>query len=99
MECIVACIYRPGAAPATSYQKMMSAIQNYLNSAEKEGSSIEVIVTGDFNFPTINWENNTIPNTLGKDVFYLVSGLWTLCQGILYHRLLQHLLEVMLSLT
>ena len=54
---IIAVIYRPPKAPASSMQSCLDFIRRYING---HSDDYEVCITGDFNIPDVDWESLTI---------------------------------------
>ena len=55
---IIACIYRPPDTPHHKFSEMISFLDSYI--CEKSSDQhYEIIITGDFNLPSIDWETTT----------------------------------------
>ena len=65
MNSIVVSIYKPPTAPFSSFSKVMSHMQDYLDASNNDQKSI--YVTGDFNFPNMNWGKLSFRQTLGTN--------------------------------
>ena len=48
-------LYRPPKCPHGKFQQVMDFIQNFINTVQDNWS---FVITGDFNFPNINWEKS-----------------------------------------
>ena len=55
LSAILIAIYRPPNAPEQSFEKLLKFIQNYLNNASADENQCDIFITGDFNFPNIQW--------------------------------------------
>ena len=55
IKTIVASVYRPPDACASQTKILLSFLPDYLKSSEDE-SYKDIMLTGDFNFPSIDWE-------------------------------------------
>ena len=65
MNSIVASIYRPPTASFSSFSKVMSHMQDYLDASNNDQKS--VYVTGDFNLPNMNWGQLSFRQILGTN--------------------------------
>ena len=61
LNTVVASVYRPPGTQLSSFNKVLTFIQEYLASS----GSPDVYITGDFNLPNIDWETLNISNELG----------------------------------
>ena len=66
IKTIVASVYRPPDACASQPKNLLSFLSDYLKSSENE-SYKDIMLTGDFNFPNIDWETSTVLPTQGAD--------------------------------
>ena len=64
LRAVVVCIYRPPDATQGSFTKLLSRVQEYLDACD---SSYTKYVTGDFNFPFIDWKSLEVKNTHGQE--------------------------------
>ena len=55
LSAILIAIYRPPGAPEQSFEKLLKFIQNYLNNVSTDENQCDIFITGDFNFPNIQW--------------------------------------------
>ena len=67
MSAIIVSAYRPPSAPFSSFRSLMSFIQSYIDSASSEKHSYDIIITGDFNFPNIDWGTITAHDVMCRD--------------------------------
>jgi hypothetical protein len=65
LDTIVASVYRPPNAPENSFLKMMENLQSYLDD-RLDIKHHDVYITGDFNFPNINWNSMSVERSLGS---------------------------------
>ena len=69
LKTAVICIYRPPDAPVASFKKMMKFVDDFVKNAD---SQYDIVHTGDYNLPNINWDTSTSLRTRG--VVYHDSG-------------------------
>ena len=69
LKTAVICVYRPPDAPVASFKKMMKFVDEFVNNVD---SQYDVVHTGDYNLPNINWDTSTSLRTRG--VIYHDSG-------------------------
>ena len=60
LNTVVASIYRPPGTKLSSFKKVFAFIQDYLDNS----GNCDVYITGDFNFPNIDWETLNISSEL-----------------------------------
>ena len=63
LNTVVAAVYRPPGTQLASFKKLLSWIQEYLESSKNP----DIYITGDFNLPNINWETLAISRDLGTN--------------------------------
>ena len=51
---ILASVYRPPEAPFQSFCDLVNFLQNYLPT---NSDQYQIVITGDFNFPSVSWED------------------------------------------
>lgn len=73
---LLACIYRPPAAPFSKFSECLEFIENFIDSI---ASMPEILITGDFNFPFIDWDTGTIPSGASISLSDRQSALAFLC--------------------
>ena len=62
---IIATIYRP---PNSNLQKFEGVITSLINSINQyNNTDTEIFILGDFNFPTVNWEELSVANTTNDE--------------------------------
>ena len=59
-------MYRPPDACSEKTRNLLSFLTNYLDSTEVDGYK-DIMITGDFNLPNIDWESNTVLPTHGRE--------------------------------
>ena len=57
-ETILACIYRPPDTPPQKFKEMVTFLDSYIKEKTSD-EYYEIIITGDFNLPSIDWETTT----------------------------------------
>ena len=61
LDTVVASVYRPPGTQLSSFKKLLSWIQEFLDSSRNP----DIHITGDFNLPNIDWNTLTISRDLG----------------------------------
>ena len=63
---VIASVYRPPDACSTKTKNLLSFLDKYLTSSESNGFK-DLMITGDFNLPNINWETCSVLPTHGAE--------------------------------
>ena len=71
LETIIASLYRPPGATLASFRKTLSWMQDYLGSSLNS----DIYITGDFNFPNIDWPTLSVSRDLGLNETHCAQAL------------------------
>ena len=77
LNTVAASIYRPPGTKLSSFKKVIAFIQDYLDNS----GNYDVYITGDFNFPNIDWETLNISSELGINGTLSAQALLDLMSG------------------
>ena len=66
LNMITASIYRPPDASSKSFKKIIELMETYLDQKNPEDKNT-IYLTGDLNFPNMNWESHTFTRNLGLE--------------------------------
>ena len=96
---IIGCIYRPPDTPSHKFDELVVFLNSYIAS-KMEDQHYEIILMGDFNFPSIDWNivTDSIPSTNNdsKGLFSLMSN-HLLSQYILTPTRINNILDLFLT--
>ena len=66
LNMITASIYRPPDASSKSFKNIIELMETYLDQKNPEDKNT-IYLTGDLNFPNMNWESHTFTRNLGLE--------------------------------
>ena len=58
-HCLIAAVYRPPDSPRSRFKDLLNSMQSKIDELSANRRVPDLFITGDFNFPNIDWENGS----------------------------------------
>ena len=87
LDSIIINVYRPPKTPTSNFRNLIEEIKTTINNYEVNK---EIVLVGDFNFPQINWENETMQGSSSKEDKEQATLLLELMKNNYFCQIIQH---------